>query len=147
MNFYPSIHEQKSVCDNTSSTINRDHADSGRIRASFSQKSCCFVPCPSRLARLRAPPSLSLLSSSCFSSACDERISCEDDFRAEMEVRVLFEGEYRIATKRKWKHTSQGKKERNRAEVKGKDGSKMKKNKKTLTVWGLTQNETWLDLN
>lgn len=59
-------------------------------------QSVCAVPCPSRLARLRAPPSRSLLSSF-LSSACDERISCEDDFRAGMEVRVLFEGENRSA--------------------------------------------------
>lgn len=64
---------------------------------------CFYAPCPSRLARLRAPPSLSLLSSSRLSSACDERISCEDDFRAGMEVRVLFEGENRIAVEpKKW---------------------------------------------
>lgn len=58
------------------------------------------VPCPSRLARLRAPPNLSLLSSF-LSSACDERISWEDDFRAGMEVRVLFEGENRSAAEQK----------------------------------------------
>lgn len=64
------------------------------------------VPCPSRLARLQAPPSLSLLSSLLLSSACIERISCEDDFRAGMDVRVLFEGENRSAADRKGSDTN-----------------------------------------
>lgn len=70
------------------------------------------VPCPSRLARLQAPPSLSLLPSSFLSSACDERISCEDDFRAGMEVRVLFEGENRIAAERKERASQERKAEK-----------------------------------
>lgn len=73
------------------------------------------VPCPSRLARLRAPPSLSLLSlSSFFSSACDERISWEDDFRAGMDVRVLFEGENRITAEEKKEHTRHKQREKER---------------------------------
>lgn len=74
------------------------------IQNILSYNHCIFelfcVPCPSRLARLRAPPSLSLLSSF-LSSACDERISWEEDFRAGMEVRVLFEGENRSAAEQK----------------------------------------------
>jgi len=63
-------------------------------------RECGCVPCPSRLARLQAPASLSLLSSLFLSSACSERISCEDDLRAGMDVRVLFEGENRRAAER-----------------------------------------------
>ncbi|TNN74283.1 hypothetical protein EYF80_015526 [Liparis tanakae] len=54
-----------------------------------------------KLARLQAPASRSLLSSFFLSSACSERISCEDDLRAGMDVRVLFEGENRRAAERK----------------------------------------------
>lgn len=77
-------------------------------------KELLCVPCPSRLARLQAPPSLSFLSSQFLSSACDERISCEDDFRAGMEERVLFEGENRIAAQRKKESASEGKERRER---------------------------------
>lgn len=89
----------------------QDTLQTKRQEWGFPAKFC--LPCPSRLARLQAPPSLSLLSSALLSSACDERISCEDDFRAGMEVRVLFEGENRNAAERKKKErASEGKKGR-----------------------------------
>jgi len=73
------------------------------------------LPCPSRLARLLAaaslspppggslplPLSLSLSRSSGRSSPpCDDRISWEADLSAGMDVRVLFDGENRIAAER-----------------------------------------------
>ncbi len=60
---------------------------------SYSQ---CRPPCPSRLARLRAPPTRSVLSSA-FSSFCEDSTSWEENFSADMEFRALLLGEKRFS--------------------------------------------------